>query len=166
MERHSRLIRPAFTRNKFAGALGKPDSVTRTDISTYSSAITSNSTLQRSHRPAIRTSASGVPTMCGPRGLPGDTNILYHNNGWYIYRCFPKSGHSETRPVWEILDHFRLVRFPTTMGGRISMSQDSEPSILFQTTTICTFTDVADGAGCAYSDGGHEQAGIGRRRRL
>ena len=23
----------------------------------------------------------GIPTMCGPRGLPGDTNILYHNNG-------------------------------------------------------------------------------------
>src|ERR1035438_6500151 len=23
----------------------------------------------------------GVPTMCGPRGLPGDTDILYHNNG-------------------------------------------------------------------------------------
>ena len=23
----------------------------------------------------------GVPIMCGPRGLPGDTNILYHNNG-------------------------------------------------------------------------------------
>ena len=23
----------------------------------------------------------GVPTMCGPRGLPGETNLLYHNNG-------------------------------------------------------------------------------------
>ena len=23
----------------------------------------------------------GVPIMCGPRGLPGDTNLLYHNNG-------------------------------------------------------------------------------------
>ena len=23
----------------------------------------------------------GIPTMCGPRGLPGDTNLLYHNNG-------------------------------------------------------------------------------------
>src|ERR1700729_2388129 len=23
----------------------------------------------------------GIPTMCGPRGLPGDTNALYHNNG-------------------------------------------------------------------------------------
>jgi enediyne biosynthesis protein E4 len=23
----------------------------------------------------------GVPTMCGPRGLPADTNILYRNNG-------------------------------------------------------------------------------------
>src|SRR3989440_5055692 len=23
----------------------------------------------------------GVPVMCGPRGLPGDTNVLFHNNG-------------------------------------------------------------------------------------
>src|SRR5580693_2085584 len=23
----------------------------------------------------------GVPILCGPRGLPGGTNILYHNNG-------------------------------------------------------------------------------------
>src|SRR5438874_2540556 len=23
----------------------------------------------------------GIPTMCGPRGLPGDSNVLFHNNG-------------------------------------------------------------------------------------
>ncbi len=23
----------------------------------------------------------GIPVMCGPRGLPGDTNVLFHNNG-------------------------------------------------------------------------------------
>src|SRR5882672_6098249 len=23
----------------------------------------------------------GIPVMCGPRGLTGDTNVLYHNNG-------------------------------------------------------------------------------------
>src|SRR5438874_13333040 len=22
-----------------------------------------------------------IPTMCGPRGLPGDSNVLFHNNG-------------------------------------------------------------------------------------
>src|SRR5216684_2311972 len=23
----------------------------------------------------------GIPVMCGPRGMPGDTNVLFHNNG-------------------------------------------------------------------------------------
>jgi hypothetical protein len=23
----------------------------------------------------------GIPVMCGPTGLPADTNVLYHNNG-------------------------------------------------------------------------------------
>src|SRR6266446_4381046 len=49
----------------------------------------------------------GIPVMCGPRGLPGDTNVLFHNN---------RDG---------------------------------------------TFTDIAVMAGCAYSEDGHEQAGMG-----
>ena len=38
---------------------------------------------------------------------------------------------------------------------------DSEPSILFQNNHDGTFTDVAVMANCAYSDSGHEQAGMG-----
>ena len=38
---------------------------------------------------------------------------------------------------------------------------DSEPSILFHNNHDGTFTDVAVMAGCAYSENGHEQAGMG-----
>jgi len=38
---------------------------------------------------------------------------------------------------------------------------DSEPSILFKNNHDGTFTDIAVIAGCAYSDNGHEQAGMG-----
>jgi hypothetical protein len=38
---------------------------------------------------------------------------------------------------------------------------DSEPSILFHNNHNGTFSDVAVMSGCAYSEGGHEQAGMG-----
>jgi len=38
---------------------------------------------------------------------------------------------------------------------------DSQPSILFKNNHDGTFTDIAVIAGCAYSDNGHEQAGMG-----
>ena len=43
----------------------------------------------------------------------------------------------------------------------IYVAVDSEPSILFQNNHDGTFTDVAVMANCAYSDSGHEQAGMG-----
>ena len=41
------------------------------------------------------------------------------------------------------------------------MAVDSEPSILFHNNHDGTFTDIAVMAGCAYSENGHEQAGMG-----
>ena len=43
----------------------------------------------------------------------------------------------------------------------IYVAVDSEPSILFHNNHDGTFTDIAVMAGCAYSDNGHEQAGMG-----
>ncbi len=52
----------------------------------------------------------GVPIMCGPRGLPGDTNILYRNNGDGTFTdVSQKAGHSETGPA--ILYNVGLLRF-------------------------------------------------------
>ena len=38
----------------------------------------------------------GVPVMCGPRGLPGSKNILYHNGGQGKFEDVSKKTGAET----------------------------------------------------------------------
>jgi len=102
----------------------------------------------------------GVPTMCGPRGLPGDINILYHNNGDGTFTdVTEKAGIHKPGPRYSIT----AVSYDFDNDGwpDIYVAVDSEPSILFQNNHDGTFTDVAVIAGCAYNDDGHEQAGMG-----
>ena len=102
----------------------------------------------------------GVPTMCGPRGLPGDINILYHNNGDGTFTdVTEKAGIHKPGPRYSIT----AVSYDFDNDGwpDIYVAVDSEPSMLFQNNHDGTFTDVAVIAGCAYNDDGHEQAGMG-----
>ena len=102
----------------------------------------------------------GRPTMCGPRGLPGDTNILYHNNGDGTFTdVSEKSGILKPGPRYSIT----AVSYDFDNDGwpDIYVAVDSEPSILFKNNHDGTFTDIAVMAGCAYNDNGHEQAGMG-----
>ena len=102
----------------------------------------------------------GVPIMCGPRGLPADTNILYHNNGDGTFTdVSEKAGILKTGPRYSIT----AVSYDFNNDGwpDIYVAVDSQPSILFQNNHDGTFTDVAVLANCAYSDSGHEQAGMG-----
>jgi hypothetical protein len=102
----------------------------------------------------------GVPIMCGPRGLPGDTNILYHNNGDGTFTdVSQKAGILKPGPRYSIT----AVSYDFDNDGwpDIYVAVDSEPSILFQNNKDGTFTDIAVIAGCAYSESGHEQAGMG-----
>jgi len=102
----------------------------------------------------------GVPTMCGPRGLPGDTNILYHNNGDGTFTdVSEKAGILKPGPRYSITS----VSYDFDNDGwpDIYVAVDSEPSIMFKNNRDGTFTDVAVMAGCAYNNDGHEQAGMG-----
>ena len=102
----------------------------------------------------------GVPIMCGPRGLPADTNILYRNNGDGTFTdVSEKAGILRPGPRYSITS----VSYDFNNDGwpDIYVAVDSEPSILFQNNHDGTFTDVAVMANCAYSDSGHEQAGMG-----
>jgi hypothetical protein len=102
----------------------------------------------------------GIPVMCGPRGLPGDTNILYHNNGDGTFTDVSgKSGILKTGPRYSIT----AVSYDFDNDGwpDIYVAVDSEPSVLLHNNRDGTFTDIAVAAGCAYSDNGHEQAGMG-----
>ncbi len=102
----------------------------------------------------------GVPIMCGPRGLPADTNLLYRNNGDGTFTDVSKAaGILKPGPRYSIT----AVSYDFDNDGwpDIYVAVDSQPSLLFQNNHDGTFTDIAVGAGCAYSEGGHEQAGMG-----
>jgi hypothetical protein len=102
----------------------------------------------------------GIPVMCGPRGMPGDTNILFHNNGDGTFTdVSEKAGILKPGPRYSI----SAVSYDFDNDGwpDIYVAVDSEASILFRNNHDGTFTDVAAMSGCAYSENGHEQAGMG-----
>ena len=102
----------------------------------------------------------GIPVMCGPRGLPGDTNVLYHNNGDGTFiDVSAKSGILKPGPRFSITP----VSYDFDNDGwpDIYVAVDSQPSMLLHNNHDGTFTDIAVIAGCAYSENGHEQSGMG-----
>ena len=102
----------------------------------------------------------GLPVMCGPRGLSGDTNVLYHNNGDGTFTdVSEKAGIRKPGPRYSIT----AVSYDFDNDGwpDIYVAVDSEPSILFHNNHDGTFTDIGMVAGCAYSENGREQAGMG-----
>jgi hypothetical protein len=102
----------------------------------------------------------GIPVMCGPRGLTGDTNVLYHNNGDGTFTdVSQKAGILKPGPRYSITAV--STDFDNDGWPDIYVAVDSEPSILFRNNHDGTFTDIAVMAGCAYSENGHEQAGMG-----
>jgi len=102
----------------------------------------------------------GIPVMCGPRGLTGDTNCLYHNNGDGTFTdVSARSGILKPGPRYSITP----VSYDFDNDGwpDIYVAVDSEPSMLLRNNHDGTFTDIAVLAGCAYSENGHEQSGMG-----
>ncbi|HEV2177607.1 MAG TPA: CRTAC1 family protein [Terriglobia bacterium] len=101
----------------------------------------------------------GIATFCGPRGLPGGRDVLYHNNGDGTFTdVTAKAGIDAGKNyglgvVWGDYDK----------DGRedIYVANDSTPSALYHNNGDGTFTDVGGEAGVAYSGDGQEQAGMG-----
>ncbi len=102
----------------------------------------------------------GVPVLCGPRGFPPGTNQLFHNNGDGTFaNVSESSGILKSGPRYSISSV--ACDFSNDGWPDIYVAVDSQPSCLFRNNHDGTFTDVAIQAGCAYSEAGHEQAGMG-----
>jgi len=102
----------------------------------------------------------GVPVMCGPRGLPGANNILYHNKGDGTFEDVTTKAHIDRTD-----GHYALsvstLDFDEDGWPDIYVACDSTPSILYRNNHDGTFTDVAVTAGAAFNEDGREQAGMG-----
>lgn len=98
--------------------------------------------------------------MCGPRGLPPGSNLLYHNDADGSFTdVTEKAGILKPGPRYSIT----AVSYDFDNDGwpDIYVAVDSMPSILFRNRHNGTFEDVGILAGVAYNDDGEEQAGMG-----
>ncbi|PYX38528.1 MAG: RNA-binding protein [Acidobacteria bacterium] len=118
--------------------------------------------LSKTPAPGERASCvwKGVPVMCGPRGLPGAKNILYHNVGGGKFVDVTAKAHID-----QTSGHYSLgvatFDFDNDGWPDIYIACDSTASMLFRNNHDGTFTDVAVSAGAAYNEDGREQAGMG-----
>jgi hypothetical protein len=102
----------------------------------------------------------GVMVACGPPGLRGGKNILYHNNGDGTF-----SDVSDSAGILSANGTYGLgvlvADFDNDGWPDIYVANDSTASALYQNKKNGKFVDVALEAGCALSPDGKPQAGMG-----
>jgi enediyne biosynthesis protein E4 len=101
-----------------------------------------------------------VMVACGPPGLEGGKNILYHNNGDGTF-----SDVSDASGITKVSGTYGLgvlvADFDNDGWPDIYVANDSTASVLYKNQKNGKFVDVAVEAGCALSPDGKPQAGMG-----
>jgi len=101
-----------------------------------------------------------VMVACGPPGLNGGKNILYHNNGDGTFTDVSEaSGITQANGTYGL--GVLTGDFDNDGWPDIYVANDSTPSALYQNKKNGKFEDIAIEAGCALSADGKPQAGMG-----
>ena len=102
----------------------------------------------------------GVPVACGPPGLNGGKNALYRNTGRGVFEdVSEKSGITKAAGTYGL--GVSTLDFDDDGWTDLYVANDSNPSTLYRNRHDGTFEDIAVPAGCAYSQDGKPQAGMG-----
>ena len=101
----------------------------------------------------------GIPVNCGPRGLKGARDRLYHNNGDGTFTDVTEKLGIDTQSYYGL----GVVWLDYDKDGCLDLyvADDSSPSLLYHNNCKGGFTEVGAEAGVAYSADGREQAGMG-----
>jgi enediyne biosynthesis protein E4 len=117
----------------------------------------------------------GVPVACGPQGLGGGTNILYHNRGNGTFEDVSEaSGIANPRGLpdpyvvrdnWTPAGSYGMgaasADFDNDGWPDIYVACDEARSLLYHNNHDGTFTEIGTPAGCALSANGGTQGGMG-----
>jgi hypothetical protein len=102
----------------------------------------------------------GIPVACGPPGLQGGKNVLYRNEGNGKFAdVSDASGISRAAGTYGL--GVSTLDFDDDGWTDIYVANDSNPSALYRNNHDGTFTDIGVRSGCAYSQDGKPQAGMG-----
>jgi hypothetical protein len=126
--------------------------------------VTNYADIDLQHLPAFGSGATcrymGVDVQCGPRGLKGAGDSLFHNNGDGTFTDVSKqagvddpSGYYGLTAIWA---DFNNVGRPD-----IYVANDSMTAFLYQNQGNGKFKDIGMESGAALGDDGHEQAEMG-----
>ncbi|HXJ10927.1 MAG TPA: VCBS repeat-containing protein, partial [Candidatus Limnocylindrales bacterium] len=102
----------------------------------------------------------GIDVQCGPRGLKGAGDSLFHNNGDGTFTDVSKTagvddpnGYYGLTTIW--------ADFNNTGRPDIYVANDSTAGFLYRNDGKGKFTDIGLESGTALGEDGHEQAGMG-----
>ncbi|MCC6588351.1 MAG: CRTAC1 family protein [Bryobacterales bacterium] len=102
----------------------------------------------------------GLKIACGPPGLPGGKNILFHNNGNGTFTDV-----SEKAGIWNTPGTYGLgvlvADFDNDGWPDIYVANDTTASALYRNNHDGTFRDIGVPAGVAFNADGKAQAGMG-----
>jgi enediyne biosynthesis protein E4 len=102
----------------------------------------------------------GIQVACGPPGLPGGKNALYHNRGDGTFEdVSEKAGITRASGTYGL--GVSTLDFDNDGWVDLYVANDSNPSALYRNNHDGTFTDIGIRAGCALSQDGKPQAGMG-----
>ncbi len=102
----------------------------------------------------------GVMVACGPPGLTGGTNTLYHGKSDGTFAdVSEKAGITKTNGTYGL--GILVMDFDNDTWPDVYVANDSAPAALFHNNQNGTFTDIGIEAGCAFSIDGKPQAGMG-----
>jgi hypothetical protein len=101
----------------------------------------------------------GIPVSCGPRGLKGGRDRLYHNNGDGTFTDVTEKLNIDPDSYYGL----GVLWLDYDLDGcpDLYVANDSSPSLLYHGDCKGGFTEVGVQAGVAYSADGREQAGMG-----
>jgi enediyne biosynthesis protein E4 len=101
----------------------------------------------------------GIPVNCGPRGLKGARDRLYHNNGDGTFTDVTEKLGIDPDSYYGL--GVLWLDYDKDGCEDLYVANDSSPSLLYHNNCKGGFTEVGIEAGVAYSGDGREQAGMG-----
>jgi enediyne biosynthesis protein E4 len=102
----------------------------------------------------------GIAVQCGPRGLPGESDFLFHNDGkGHFSEVGTRAGVSDPRGYFGL----GIAWFDYNDDGwpDLYVANDATPNFLYRNNQDGTFKDVSFPAGVAVSEDGAEQGSMG-----
>ncbi|HSE33649.1 MAG TPA: CRTAC1 family protein [Pyrinomonadaceae bacterium] len=102
----------------------------------------------------------GIPVQCGPRGLPGDSDILYHNEGNGTFTdATKKAGVSDPNGYYGM----GVIVSDFDENGLVDMfvANDSTANFFYKNNGNGTFEEIGFISGTAVNENGSEQGSMG-----